>query len=69
MTKTGAVYFLYRFFNDNPEATIEEGYDVYKQALEMEKEQIIEFADEYGTYLIKGGTMSATSYNETYGSK
>jgi uncharacterized protein (DUF2164 family) len=36
MIKTGAVYFLYRFFNDNPEATIEEGYEVYKQALEME---------------------------------
>jgi hypothetical protein len=36
MIKTGAVYLLYRFFNDNPEATIEEGYEVYKQALEME---------------------------------
>jgi hypothetical protein len=43
--------------------------EAIQQAKEMEKEQIIEFADEYGTYLIKGGTMSATSYNETYGSK
>jgi len=41
----------------------------FEQAKEMEKEQIIEFADEYGTYLLQGGTMSAVTYNETYESK
>ena len=40
--------------------------DVIEQAKEMEKEQIIEFADEYGTYLLQGGTMSAVTYNETF---
>ncbi len=37
-----------------------------EQAKEMEKEQIIEFADEYGTYLLQGGTMSAVTYKETF---
>ncbi len=40
--------------------------DIFEQAKEMEKQQIIDFADEYGTYLLKGGTMSAASYNETF---
>jgi hypothetical protein len=40
--------------------------DKIEQAKEMEKEQIIEFADEYGTYLLQGGTMSAVTYNETF---
>jgi hypothetical protein len=29
----------------------------------------IEFADKYGTYLLQGGTMSATTYNETFKSE
>ena len=29
----------------------------------------IEFADKYGTYLLQGGIMSATTYNETYKTK
>jgi len=40
--------------------------DIDFQMLQMEKEQIIEFADEYGTYLLQGGTMSAVTYNETF---
>ena len=36
------------------------------QAKEMEKQQIIDFADSYGTYLLVGGTMSAASYNEIF---
>ena len=51
--KQTAVYFLYRFFNDNPEATTLEGYEVYKQALEMEKEQSIiteDTSDGYHTF-------------------
>jgi len=40
--------------------------EAIKQAKEMEKEQIIEFADEYGTYLLQVGTMSAVTYMETF---
>jgi hypothetical protein len=29
----------------------------------------IEFANEYGTFLLQGGIMSATTYNETFKSK
>jgi hypothetical protein len=43
--------------------------DAFTIAKEMEKEQIIEFADEYGTYLLQGGTMSAVTYNETFKSE
>ena len=43
--------------------------EAINQAKAMEKEQIIDFADEYGTYLLKGGTMSAATYNETFKSK
>ena len=38
----------------------------FHKYLAMEKEQIIDFADSYGTYLLVGGTMSAASYNETF---
>lgn len=43
--------------------------DVWEEAQYMEKQQIIDFADSYGTYLLEGGTMSATSYNETFKSE
>ena len=43
--------------------------ELIKQAKAMEKEQIIDFADKYGTYLLKGGTMSAATYNETFKSE
>ena len=69
MIKTGAVYFLYRFFNDNPEATIEEGYDVYKQALEMEKEQIIDaYKEGCSDWISNDKIRGIQYYNETYGS-
>jgi len=42
---------------------------IIKQAKEMEKLHIIDFADEYGTYLLQGGSMSATTYNETFKNK
>lgn len=35
-------------------------------AKSIEKAQIIDFADSYGTYLLVGGTMSAGTYNETF---
>ena len=39
------------------------------QAKAMENQEKINFADEYGTYLLQGGTMSAVSYNETFKSE
>jgi hypothetical protein len=39
------------------------------KAKEMEKQRMLEFADKYGTYLLQGGTMSATTYNETFKSE
>ena len=43
--------------------------DIIEDAKQREKEQIIDFADDYGTYLLKGGTMSAGTYNETFKSE
>jgi hypothetical protein len=40
--------------------------EIIKQAKAMEREQMCSFADEYGTYLLQGGTMSAVTYNETF---
>jgi hypothetical protein len=40
-----------------------------EEAKEMEKQRMLEFADKYGTYLLQGGTMSATTYNETFKSE
>jgi|694.fasta_scaffold116792_6 hypothetical protein len=37
-----AVEWLWRWINDNQEATIEQGNKAFQQAKEMEKEQIIE---------------------------
>jgi hypothetical protein len=40
--------------------------NILEKAKEMEKQQVIDFADSYGTYLLVGGTMSAATYNETF---
>ena len=40
--KQTAVEWLWRWFNDNQEATIEEGNNAFQQAKEMEKQQIID---------------------------
>ena len=42
---------------------------IFEQAKEMENDQKIEFADEYGDYLLNGGMMSANSYMETFKSE
>jgi hypothetical protein len=60
--KQTAVEWLYSEWAKNGTIFLED----LEQAKEMEKEQIIEFADEYGTYLLQGGTMSAVTYNETF---
>jgi hypothetical protein len=39
------------------------------KAKEMEKQKMIDFANEYGTYLLQGGTMTAGTYNETFKSE
>jgi hypothetical protein len=49
---------------------IEMGRDDYNHivqlAKDIEKQQIIDFADSYGTYLLLGGTLSAATYNEIF---
>ena len=44
-------------------------YKAIEQAKEMEKQRIMDFANDYGVYLLKGGTMSAISYQETFKSE
>ena len=36
------------------------------KAKEMDKQEKIDFAHKYGTYLLQGGIMSAAAYNETF---
>jgi hypothetical protein len=43
---------------------------LWNEAKEMEKEQIIEFADKYDAYVVQGGTLTAERYyNETFKSE
>ena len=71
--KQTAVEWLWRWINDNQEATIEQGNKAFHQALEMEKEQIIHaygqgVADEAEEIL--DATKDAEQYyNQTYKSK
>ena len=48
------------------ETDFEHNKECWNKAEEMEKQQIIDFADSYGTYLLLGGTRSAATYNETF---
>jgi len=59
--KQTAVEWLWRWFNDNQEATIEEGNNAFQQAKEMEKQQIIDAKND--------ATLRSPEqyYNETYG--
>jgi hypothetical protein len=44
--------------------------DVLQKAKEMEKEQIVNFADKYDAYIVQGGPRTAEQYyNETYKSE
>jgi hypothetical protein len=49
MKKQTAVQWLYRWYNDNQEATIKECIIAFEQAKAMEKQQMIEFADNMPT--------------------
>ncbi len=64
--KQTAIDFLESEFNKWAEGRLFIPQHIIEQTKAMEKDQIIDFADEYGTYLLKGGTMSAASYNETF---
>ncbi len=61
-----AVEYLLEQIRNNKFIAASEQIEVIDQAKEMEKQQIIDFADSYGTYLLVGGTMSAGTYNETF---
>jgi phosphosulfolactate synthase (CoM biosynthesis protein A) len=40
---------------------------IIEQAKEMEKEQIVNFADKYDAYIVQGGTLTAEQYyNEKF---
>jgi len=64
MSKQTAIKWLWRWINDNQEATIEQGNEAFEQAIEMEKQQIID-AYKYGNqsdmYF-----KPEQYYNETY---
>ena len=60
---------LTKFVDTCDEDYKQEILSIIEQAKQMEKEQIIEFADEYGDYLLNGGMMSANSYMETFKSE
>jgi hypothetical protein len=64
-----AVNWLVEEINKLTGLTIQMDEPIIEQAKEMEKQIMLEFADDYGTYLLKGGTMSAGTYNETYKSE
>jgi len=70
MAQQTAVEWLYRWYNDNQEATIKECIIAFEQAKAMEKEQIIDAANDvlaqqdstyYGT-----PNLGEQYYNETY---
>ena len=72
--KQTAIEWLWRWINDNQEATIEQGNKAFHQALEMEKEQIIEFfmkgKNTYPSeYVLDNQQIAEQYYNETYNSK
>ena len=70
MKEQTAVEWLWRWINDNQEATIEEGNKAFNQAKEMEKEQIIEAwnirAKIDGVLTYTDNRTAEQYYNETY---
>jgi hypothetical protein len=64
--KQTAAEWLWRWFNDNQEATIEEGNNAFQQAKEMFQQQIVE-----GITFFKDRPYEEITaeqyYNETYG--
>jgi len=66
MAQQTAVEWLDRWFRDNPEATHEEGNKALKQAIEMEKQQII---DAHISGYDSSGGSAKDYYDFYYGSK
>ena len=46
-----------------------ESYYLRRKIIAIHKQEKIDFADKYGTYLLQGGIMSAAAYNETFKSE
>ena len=67
--KQTAVEWLYDQLEFDDSISMDDIEKIFNQAKTMEKEQRIEFADEYGDYLLNGGMMSANSYMETFKSE
>lgn len=61
-----AVEWLYRWSNDNQEATIKEWINAFEQAKEMEKKQIIDAANGYTQTEYLGVSRGEQYYNEKY---
>jgi hypothetical protein len=68
--KQTAVEWLWRWINDNQEATIEQGNKAFEQAKKMEKEQMFSYTKQrqiIGEYSMKFFTEDFEQYyNETY---
>jgi len=67
MTRDTAVQWLWRWINDNQEATIEEGNEAFEQAKEMEKLDIMDAwkLGNLSTYLGKS-TTAENYYNNNF---
>jgi len=66
--KQTAVQVLYRWFNDNPEATYKEALEAYEYCLEIEKKQIENaYQAGDGDAYNETKTWAEQYYNETYG--
>ena len=66
-TKQTAVEWLWRWINDNQEATIEEGNKAFQQAKEMEREQIIKAYNKSFELRHNPYAIAEKYYLETYG--
>jgi len=68
MAQQTAVEWLYRWYNDNQEATIKECIIAFEQAKAMEKEQIMQSYNDGKSAIIhiEQNKSLETYYNETY---
>jgi hypothetical protein len=67
MKKQTAIEWLWRWINDNQEATIEQGNKAFEQAKEMEKEQIIDAHKDSAMFEMDADRYAEQYYTETYG--
>jgi hypothetical protein len=65
MAQQTAVEWLYRWYNDNQEATIKECIIAFEQAKAMEKEQILNACYQFSDYPFNKEDH-LEYYNETY---